>query len=447
MPEKSTNEKRRYALVGTGSRAVMFLDPLATRFRNDTELVALCDPNPARLAYHRDRLVQELEYAEVPTFPAGQFEQMVRQTRPDTVIVTTIDAEHHRYIVWAMELGCDVITEKPMTIDADKCNAILDAVQRTGRSVRVTFNYRWAPGATMMRKLLSEGVIGDVIHVDLEYLLDTSHGADFFRRWHREKDKSGGLIVHKATHHFDLVNWWTDSVPETVFGMGRLAFYGRENAEQRGVEVGYDRYTGSDTKGDPFAIDLGADERLRRLYLEAETHDGYFRDRNVFGDDITIEDTMSVMVRYRTGVVLNYSLNAYMPREGFNVSVNGTKGRIEYREEHPSGIVAGQGDRKRRKGEWLSQLEVHPLFGEPYQVDIPAGGIGGHGGADPLLQDQIFSRNGRPDPMGRDAGQGQGAASVLIGIAANRSMEAGAPVSIADLCPALGEAKRLSELA
>ena len=46
-----------------------------------------------------------------------------------------------------------------------------------------------------------------------EWLLDTRHGADYFRRWHRNKNNSGGLMVHKATHHFDLVNWWMIPTP------------------------------------------------------------------------------------------------------------------------------------------------------------------------------------------------------------------------------------------
>ena len=50
------------------------------------------------------------------------------------------------------------------------------------------------------------GVIGNVVSVDFHWLLDTRHGADYFRRWHRNKRNSGGLLVHKATHHFDLVN-------------------------------------------------------------------------------------------------------------------------------------------------------------------------------------------------------------------------------------------------
>lgn len=436
----------RYAVVGTGGRAVMFLDPIATAYREVTEIVGLCDVNPGRLAHHARRLESTFQYKPVPTFAASEFDRMVRETRPDIVVVCTVDGFHHQYIIRAMELGCDVITEKPITIDQPKLRAIFDAVRRTGRKVRVTFNYRWAPGPTLVRKLVSEGVVGEVLHVDMEYLLNTDHGADYFRRWHREKDKSGGLMVHKSTHHFDLVNWWIDAVPDTVFGFGRLAFYGRNNARKRGVEVRYDRYTGQDTLGDPFALDLEANPHMKSLYRDHEQHDGYHRDRNVFGDNITIEDTMSVLVKYRTGPVLNYSLNAFLPREGFHVSINGSKGRIEYQEAHASHIIAGQSDAEMAEQmKWESQCIVQPMFGEARKVEIPKV-AGGHGGGDPLIQEQMFSPHPQREIYGRNAGHEQGAASAIIGIAANECFKTGLPVKISEFLPELGEAKHLHQL-
>lgn len=439
--------KTRYALVGTGGRSVMFIDPLTTRFPENNELVAFCDTNPGRIEFHNKRLETELKYHRVPAYAAEDFDRMIRETKPDVVIVTTVDAFHHQYVIRAMELGCDAITEKPMTIDAAKCSAILDTIRNTGRSLRVTFNYRWGPGPTLVKKLLSEGIVGEVIHADMEYMLNTSHGADYFRRWHREKDKSGGLMVHKSTHHFDLVNWWLDAVPQTVFGFGLLAFYGRENAKKRGLEHKYDRYTGHDTTGDPFALKLDSGEgHMLDLYKETEKHDGYIRDRNVFGDNITIEDTMSVLVRYRTGVVLNYSLNAYLPREGFHIVINGTKGRLEYNEEHGTHIMAGQSSEQLGKEmKWESRCVVHPMFGNAYEVEIPKA-EGGHGGSDPLLAEQIFSPNPPEEKWGRNAGAGQGAASILIGIAANECFKTGQPVQVSEICPQLGDAKRLSDL-
>jgi predicted dehydrogenase len=98
---------------------------------------------------------------------------MIAETKPDTVIVTTIDSTHHIYIAWAMALSCDVITEKPMTTDLPKLQAIFEAIGRTGRSLWVTFNYRYAPAYTQFRQLVMEGAVGRAFSRGL--LLDAGH--------------------------------------------------------------------------------------------------------------------------------------------------------------------------------------------------------------------------------------------------------------------------------
>ncbi|MCL4248028.1 MAG: Gfo/Idh/MocA family oxidoreductase, partial [Anaerolineae bacterium] len=322
--------RKRYALVGTGARAGMFVNALCSTYHDRAELVAFCDLSETRMRWHNQQLEQQYHRPPLPQYPAERFDAMIAETRPDTVIVATKDSTHHTYIVRAMELGCDVITEKPMTTDIERMRAIYDAIARTGKSLRVTFNYRYAPAYTLFRKLIMDGVVGRPLAVDFSWLLDTSHGADYFRRWHRQKQNSGGLLVHKATHHFDLVNWWIDSYPRQVMAMGDLLFYGRENAEQRGEHYSYTRYTGiPEAANDPFALFLDQSAALRGLYLDAESETGYIRDQNVFGEPITIEDTMSVSVRYRNGVILSYCLIAYSPWEGLHVAVTGTKGRLE----------------------------------------------------------------------------------------------------------------------
>ena len=74
------------------------------------------------------------------------------------------------------------------------------------------------------------GAIGHVTSVDFSWYLDATHGADYFRRWHRLREKSGSLWVHKATHHFDLVNWWLDADPVEVTAAGALELYGKQRA-------------------------------------------------------------------------------------------------------------------------------------------------------------------------------------------------------------------------
>ena len=237
------NEHKRYAIVGTGSRAGMFVKAITQTYREVAELVAFCDLSQTRMDWYNAQLLEQLDMTARPTYHADQFEQMIAETKPECVIVTTIDATHHTYITRAMALGCDVISEKPLTTDIEKLKAIYATIEQTGRALTVTFNYRYAPAYTQFRKLVMDGMVGRPLLVDFSWILDTSHGADYFRRWHREKQNSGGLLVHKATHHFDLVNWWIDAYPKSVFAAGNLSFYGKENATARGEHYDYIRYT------------------------------------------------------------------------------------------------------------------------------------------------------------------------------------------------------------
>ncbi len=425
------SNKKRFVLVGTGGRARFFYTAIAGRFKESSELVGFCDINQTRMDYANKIISEEYGASPVNTYTFDRFEDMIAAEKPDVVIVTTIDRTHHVYITRAMELGCDVITEKPMTIDEVKCQEIIDTIKKTGKNLRVTFNYRYAPHSTKIRELIMNDAIGDVLSVHFEWLLDTSHGADYFRRWHRDKRNSGGLLVHKSTHHFDLVNFWLGAYPKTVFSMGDLMFYGRENAEKRGITKFYSRAHGSrNAKDDPFALHMEGNPRLESLYLNAEEEDGYFRDQSVFGDGISIEDTMGVMVKYNSNAIMTYSLNAYMPWEGFRVALNGNKGRIQMSVVENTYVNAG-GDISEEGAAKKKSITVFPLFDAPYNVPIEDK-KGGHGGGDPVLLNDLF---GVPeyDPFHRAASHVDGAMSILTGIAANKSIKTGLPVNIKEL--------------
>jgi predicted dehydrogenase len=424
--------KKKYVQVGTGGRARMYYEAISTTFKDTAEIAAFCDLSQTRMNYANKLLTEKYGVAPAKTYYYTEFDTMLDEIKPDAVIVTTVDRTHHDYIIRSMEKGYDVISEKPMTIDEKKAQEIIDCQKRTGRSLRVTFNYRYAPHNTKIREILMDGTIGEIFSIHFEWLLNTQHGADYFRRWHRNKLNSGGLLVHKSTHHFDLVNFWIASRPETVYALGDLNFYGMKNAERRGVKNFYYRAHGNEAaKGDPFAIDLEANETLKALYLDAEADSGYIRDRSVFSEDISIEDTMGVMVRYKNNVMMTYSLNAYMPWEGYNIAFNGSKGRLEVNVVEKSYINAGgeKGDEGALVGK---KLTVKPMFGKPYEVSFDEV-KGGHGGGDVVMLNDIFSANPPPDRFKRAASHVDGAYSILTGIAANKSIASGLPVKIKDL--------------
>jgi predicted dehydrogenase len=427
-----SKKKKRYAMVGTGGRSAFFYTAIARDYSVTSEVVGFCDTNQTRMDYANSKL-EGLGHAKVPTFPAADFDRMIAETKPDEVIVTTIDRTHDRYIVRALELGCDVVTEKPMTIDAARCDSIFSAVERTGQKVRVTFNYRYAPHNTAIFSILQSGAIGTVTSVHFEWMLNTAHGADYFRRWHRDKRNSGGLLVHKSTHHFDLVNFWLQTRPISVYAVGGLRFYGRENAELRGQTTGF--YTrafggGKASEEDPFALHMDKNPTLKAMYLDAEHEDGYIRDQSVFGDGISIEDTMSAVVRYKNGATMTYSLTAYAPWEGFRVNFNGTGGRLEMEVVENSYVNSG-GDPTAEGSIERRSITLRKLFSKPEEIKV-AEGVGSHGGGDTVLLNDLFGIPTSDEYM-RAASHVDGALSILTGIAANKSIATGQVVNVDDV--------------
>ncbi|MCF1592784.1 Gfo/Idh/MocA family protein [Streptomyces muensis] len=456
----SRTPQRRAAVVGTGHRAQTFTRALAERPHH--RVAALCDPSPARMAFH-NRLLADHGEPTATQWEPDRFTEMLAKEDIDEVVVTTVDAEHDRYIVPALEAGCRVVTEKPMTIDADRCARILDTVRDTGNSLTVAFNYRFNPVHENVRALLADGAIGEILSVHFEWLLDVRHGADYFRRWHREKDRSGGLMVHKSGHHFDLVNWWLADEPADVFGYGRLGFYGRAAGERHGLRRDYDRAHGAaPAADDPFALDLAADDTLRALYLDAEPDNGYVRDRNVFDGPVTIEDDMAVLVRYAKGATMTYHLTAYSPWEGYRVMFNGSAGRLELEVEESrwqppririasnSGALHGDTAAEHAGG---ARLTLRPLWRPP--VDVPlVTAHEAHGGGDPRMLDALFGPVGPTRPAGSGATSGtaahprhphptaterDGALALAVGLAANRCFETGQPVGVRELVPGLAQ--------
>ncbi|MEI7908494.1 MAG: Gfo/Idh/MocA family oxidoreductase [Verrucomicrobiota bacterium] len=427
--------KKRYALVGVGGRSGMYRQAILKDYAAHHEMVGFCDLNLGRLKLAQSK-AQKMAGVTVPIYEAKDFDRMIGEQKPDIVIVTTKDATHNQYIIRAMELGCDVITEKPMTTDEVKCRAILETQRTTGRRCRVTFNYRYSPHRTQVKELLMSGVIGDVLSVDFHWLLDTHHGTDYFRRWHSNKANSGGLMVHKATHHFDLVNWWLSAVPVSVMATGKREFYTPKMAQRLGLESHHERcHTCPEKAKCTFRLDLAADPGLKELYLDQESYDGYFRDRCVFRPDIDIEDTMNVQVRYNTGVTMAYSLNAFNAWEGYHISFNGTKGRLEHKEEEKA-YLSKDGSLPHAVKADGTYIRIYPMRAPAYEPEIWKG-QGSHGGGDNVMLDDLFLPEKPLDKYLRASDQRGGAYSILTGIAANYSFISGKAVEIADLVPAI----------
>jgi predicted dehydrogenase len=351
-----------------------------------------------------------------PYYHARDFDRMVKETNPDAVIITTTDCFHAQYVVRALELGANAICEKPLATEAEQCQAILEAEARTGKKVITTFNARHGNADEEIKRILMSGQLGRILSAEFHEYLDTDHGASYFRRWHGKKRFSGSLLCHKASHHFDQMNWWLDAEPEEVHAFGRVAFYGANN----GFRSTHCRQCPFTSQCD-FYWDITKDKRMIELYVASEEADGYRRDGCVWDNAIDTYDTMTVEVRYASGALLSYSLNAFLPYEGQRIAFNGQKGRLDVR--------VYQNQPWKVEGEADFRLTLNFQGTKTWTVRASPGE---HGGADVKLKDLLF-KPGTPDPLGKAAGSRAGVMASLIGIAARKSIETGRRYRIGEL--------------
>ncbi|MFZ1260180.1 MAG: hypothetical protein WAQ93_06840, partial [Chitinophagaceae bacterium] len=200
-----------------------------------------------------------------------------------------------------------------------------------------------------------------------------------------------------------------------------------------------------------FYWDITKDERLNNLYPENEKHDGYIRDGCVWSNEIDIYDKMSAQIIYANGVTVNYSLTTYSPYEGWQIAFNGFNGRLETWEDIPY-LQKTADDQANRHAVEMSnaddaipgefrEIMVMDNFAKNYEIFTTPKIKGGHGGGDIRMQRRIFvDKNDNPHNV--MAGTREGAMSILIGIAARKSIALKRPVKISELTDLVPMANR-----
>lgn len=438
-PLNDTHRRRRFALCGLSNRGVAsFARPLMGMVRahedsalgygadpddlsGSAQLVAVLDTDDVR----RERFLRELVPAAHPIvrgYQADEFDRLCDETVPDAVIVATPDATHVDYIVAALERDIDVISEKPMTSTAEDAARVLAAEQRSRARVIVTHNLRYSARHMLMKRLISEGKIGEVTYANLEYHVDARHGSSYFLRWNRTRALSGGLSVHKSTHHLDLVAWLIDAEPTRVFAVGGRNHYGEKG---------------------PFRPDPGGEATDPYSQLSPDTTDSTTARSGLFDlpyekqypagmrftpfdAEIDIEDTYVSTIEFSSRAALAYTIDFSSPWEGYRLSVTGTHGRIET-------LYGRDGDGDPLPGSDAVMLQ--PLFAEPQRFAVDSG-LGGHDGSDTAMRQHLFgSIAGRTDadPLNLAASSRQGALAVATGEAMWRSAQSGDVIDVLSL--------------
>lgn len=441
----SSSKKTRYALCGLSMRGIYhFMLPLLGKvehsynnFSEHGEVVGILDIDEQRVKEFNQKYD-----TNIPWFSTEKgVDEMIRQTQPDTLLVAGPDFTHCEHILAGLKHDLRVIVEKPMVPNCEEVRKVLDAERKSKGSLVVTHNYRYSTLNRKIKKLLMAGKVGKIVNIEFTYNLDTLHGSSFFYRWNRQRANSGGLTIHKAVHHFDLMNWFTDSHPETVFSFGSLNFYGANGFHRPKDKNGQPLDPIATRANCPYFTNHHASRgaslsgRLKptwdRLGISSDAQ--YPKVNYIYDDEIDIEDTYASVIRYANGAFLSYSTNYSSPWEGFVLGINGTEGRLEVSHHtDPSTSRPGFPGNPPEK----DVIRVMPMFGGLEEYTI-APEEGGHGGGDPMIRRDLFVEMGKETlDLGLSSDSYDAALGIAVGEAVWRSSKEGRPYQIQEL---LGE--------
>lgn len=324
--------KETFMIVGMGGRGLpTFAKGLLEwpeksfpGFMEKGRLVSLMDTNIERCK----NCMEELEKRPIPyDLPIyDDLEKAIAETGPKWAIICVPDRTHTEVCLKCLEMGVNLWVEKPLATSAWECDLILDKAREKGLTVRVAHNYRHYRWIAKTKQLVDEGRIGKVLSFRAGEILGDSHGGDYFHRWHSDFAMSASMMNHKSCHHFDLIFWILNDRPVCASAMGSRKFYTPRpelNHGERCSECGLFETC-------PHAINMDAwDGIYRKMYIDAEHVDGYIRDKCVFSDRHTIYDNYTVNLQTEGGIIGNYVLSNYGPREYVFFEFVGEKGSIE----------------------------------------------------------------------------------------------------------------------
>jgi len=230
--------KLRWGLIGTGRRCWQHIKVIG-RSPESEVIVAICDIQPARMDA-AEKLIA------TPLTRYDKYQDLLARADLDVILVATPNYCHSEEVIAALGKGYDVLTEKPMAITCAECNAMIDAAKASGKILQVGLQLRYSPFYGKVHSLLKDGIIGNLKYVWFnEFRGDwakQSSDPEIDRKinWRFFNKLSGGTLVEKSCHYFDLFRWFIDSEPVRVVAMGGINVYDhRDTLDHATVAIEY----------------------------------------------------------------------------------------------------------------------------------------------------------------------------------------------------------------
>lgn len=406
--------------VGCGGRTRTYCE-LSAALPNRYRVIAAADPNPTRV----DMVKRSSRNPEFRSF-ASDTELFAAGKLADVCIIGTQDSYHVAPALRAMELGYDLLLEKPIAANPAEILQLLETSERLGRKVLVCHVLRYSPFYVKVKEILESGILGDIVTIDAREGVGPWHQAHSYVRGHwAVTGKATPMLIAKSCHDLDIISWMVSQPCERVGSFGSLKHFTPENkpdgAPARctdGCPVG-DKCTYNATLYASrhrgwlqWVMDRGNDASPEEVQAWLATSPW---GRCVYGCENDAVDHQVVAMEFAGGATGTFTMTAF--DNGRDLVICGTKGQL--RGGHNIKLHSG------------NDIVVTLNNGDAlrYGVSTDVGGYDGHGGGDPGLVHAMDLEMAKPAREMR-SGLFASVESHLIGYAAEESRRTGQMVEL-----------------
>ena len=323
-------KKVTFAVMGMGNRGTAYAMK-QLKYPEKMEITAIADTNPLTLEHAKTYL----DISDERIFSSG--EALLEQPKlADIMVIATQDAQHRAHAIRAMELGYDLLLEKPIANNAEDCMAILEAAHKYNRRIIVCHVLRYTIFYQAIKKLIDDGVLGELQTIQASEQVGWFHIAHSFVRgnWHKEADSSP-MILAKCCHDMDLFLWLTGKKCKAVSSFGDRRFFNREHCPEGAAERCLDcpvkdctfnavRYYIARIPGWPTHV-LNPDPTEKNI-LDALRQQDY--GRCAFQMDNDVVDHQVVNLLMEDGSTINFVMSGFTGIQNRTIHIMGSKGDL-----------------------------------------------------------------------------------------------------------------------
>lgn len=218
--------KIKVIVIGCGNRGQRYTDIMADAYGEDFEIVAVAEPIASRRNYMKEKHGLSGDMCFESWEPLLSLPRLA-----DVALIATMDRDHYAPAMRAIELGYNLLLEKPIAPTPEQCREIQLAAEKKGVFVLVCHVLRFTKFFIALKDIIDSGEIGRVMNIQhIEGVGNVHQSHSFVRGNWKNSEESSCMILQKTCHDMDILAWLIGKKCEAVQSFGSLSYFRAENA-------------------------------------------------------------------------------------------------------------------------------------------------------------------------------------------------------------------------